>query len=574
MSKGCCWMSNKKKGFVMFLVMMTLVLLVAACSGGESKEKPDVEPDPATTSDTDAIDNSKIEDGPFTKYDPPIEVHSIRGSLPDDRFRNGETMEDNVWTKEYEQELGIKLIYDWLADPNGGDESAFNKKLNVAIGSNDIPDVFGVNIKQLSQLVEAEQIQELTSVYEQYASDDLKELAMQDGGLALKSATFDGKLMAIPKFGGNIEAADVIWIRADWLEKLKLDPPKSMDDVFMIANAFMTQDPDGNSIDDTFGIAITKDLYGGVSNLTGFFNGYHAYPNIWIKDDEGNLVYGNVQPEMKTALAKLQEMYSAGLLDREFAVKDGSKVIESLSQNKVGIQYGANWNSYYPLNDARKQNPGMDWKPYPIVSIDEEPARPGLGFAVYEYYVAAKQFKNPEVIVKMLNLQHERFYGETADWSKYSTAADGTEIFQYPLFQVFPPNKNIPDNFEAIKQAFETKDASKLNQEQLDNYEKVAAYLAGDDAHWAVDRQTGPVGSAFEALTMYKDIAKTTEFIGANTPTMVTKKGTLDKIEKEVFTKIIMGSASIDEFDKFVADWKKLGGDEITKEVNDWYATQ
>ncbi|MFD2115243.1 extracellular solute-binding protein [Paenibacillus yanchengensis] len=564
-------MGKKKTVHVYFLVLMVLMLALTACSGGQGK-------DPATSptgnSGSQTPDANKPDDGPFTKYDPPIEIHSVRGSLPDDRFRNGETMENNVWTQEYEQELGIKLVYDWLADPNGGDESAFNKKLNVAIGSNDLPDVFGVSIKQLSQLVESEQIQDLTSVYETYASEDLKELGMQDGGLALKAATFDGKLMAIPKFAGNIEAADVIWIRTDWLEKLKLDPPTTMDDVFKIAEAFKTQDPDGNSKDDTFGIAITKDLYGGVSNLTGFFNGYHAYPNIWIKDAEGKLAYGNVQPEMKNALAKLQEMYKAGLLDREFAVKDGSKVIESISQNKVGIQYGANWNSYYPLNDARKQNPGMDWKPYPIVSIDDQPARPGLAFGIYEFYVAAKQFKNPEVIVKMLNLQHERFYGETADWKKYSTAEDGTEIFQYPVFQVFPPNKNIPDNFEAIKKAFETKDASNLNQEQKDNYDKIASYLGGDDTHWAVDRQSGPKDSAFEALTMYKDIAKTTEFIGANTPSMVTKKGTLDKIEKEVFTKIIMGSASIDEFDKFVADWHKLGGDDMTKEVNDWYAEQ
>jgi len=33
-----------------------------------------------------------------------------------------------------------------------------------------------------------------------------------------------------------------------------------------------------------------------------------------------------------------------------------------------------------------------------------------------------------------------------------------------------------------------------------------------------------------------------------------------------------MGAASIDEFDKFVAQWKQLGGDQITAEVNEWYA--
>ncbi|MDQ6417951.1 extracellular solute-binding protein [Paenibacillus sp. LHD-117] len=542
---------------------------LTACSGGAGNGEEGNNSTNAPQSDKPAV-----QDGPFVKYDPPIEVHAIRGSLPDDRFKNGDTMDSNVWTKEYESALGIKLIYDWVADGNGGDDSAFNKKLNVAIASDELPDVLGVSMKQLNQLVEAGQIAELTEVYDKYVSPELKELANQDGGLALKSATFDGKLMAIPKFGGNITGADVVWIRTDWLEKLNLQAPKTMDELLAISEAFTTQDPDGNGKDDTFGLALTKDLYGGMANLTGFFNGYHAFPNIWVKDASGQIVYGNVQPEMKQALGKLQELYKNGQLDREFAVKDGGKVTESISQNKVGIQFGANWNSYYPLNDAIKQNPGMDWKPYPIVSIDDKPAQPGLGFPIYEYYVAKKSFKNPEVIVKMLNLQHERFYGETGDWEKYSVDKEGTEIFQYPLFQVFPPNKDVPDNFEAIKKAFETKDASALNPEQKANYDKIVAFQNGDAAQWAVDRQTGPVGSAFEALSSYREYAVTTSFLGASTPTMVTKKGTLDKLEKEVFTKIIMGAAFIDSFDKFVEDWKKLGGDQMTQEVNDWNAAQ
>lgn len=41
----------------------------------------------------------------------------------------------------------------------------------------------------------------------------------------------------------------------------------------------------------------------------------------------------------------------------------------------------------------------------------------------------------------------------------------------------------------------------------------------------------------------------------------------LKKLEEEVYLRIITGEASIDEFDQFVTDWKKMGGDEIIKEV-------
>ncbi|MNU10029.1 hypothetical protein D3C72_2569500 [compost metagenome] len=53
---------------------------------------------------------------------------------------------------------------------------------------------------------------------------------------------------------------------------------------------------------------------------------------------------------------------------------------------------------------------------------------------------------------------------------------------------------------------------------------------------------------------------------------MAEKLPTLKKKEIETFTKIIMGDVSVDEFDKFVEEFKKLGGATMEKEVNDWYA--
>jgi len=46
------------------------------------------------------------------------------------------------------------------------------------------------------------------------------------------------------------------------------------------------------------------------------------------------------------------------------------------------------------------------------------------------------------------------------------------------------------------------------------------------------------------------------------------------KMELETFTKIVMGESSIDAFDEFVANWKKLGGDTITDEVAKWKASR
>ena len=59
-------------------------------------------------------------------------------------------------------------------------------------------------------------------------------------------------------------------------------------------------------------------------------------------------------------------------------------------------------------------------------------------------------------------------------------------------------------------------------------------------------------------------------FYGVPTETMSSKLSSLQKLEAETFSQIIMGASSVDEFDKFVSEWNKLGGSKITDEVNDW----
>ena len=64
-------------------------------------------------------------------------------------------------------------------------------------------------------------------------------------------------------------------------------------------------------------------------------------------------------------------------------------------------------------------------------------------------------------------------------------------------------------------------------------------------------------------------VNKTYSLIYSETPTMEKKWSNLKKKEDEVFLKIIIGEASLDEFDTFVEEWKVEGGDEITTEVQE-----
>lgn len=505
----------------------------------------------------------------FAKYDPPIEITTVR--IVDDTFKfmEGQTIDNNMWTELLLEKLGIKLKNDWVVN---GEQA--EQKMNVSIASGSIPQFIPVDAKQLQQLQEAGELEDLTLAYEQYASPVLKEILNQDGPVSLAAATFGGKLLAIPNTNSSMDTSPILWIRKDWLDKLGLQPPQTMADVLAISEAFTTRDPDGNNKNDTYGLALNKALYNGFADTVGFMNGYHAYPGQWIKDASGNLAYGSIQPEMKTALAALQEMYKKGQIDREFGVKDGGKEAELVAASKIGMEYGLMWNPLWPIIDSKKNDPNAEWQAYPLVSVDGQPVRPQVGFATSQYFAVKKGTANPEALLKMMNLFVEIGWGPTTTIELYNQyfTGDGFEKFKLMPFKAWPARNNV-DLYKNVTPAVDSKDPSKLKPQEKDIYDKILPYVEGtttDAENWAYAQVFGKTG-AYQVIDQYVsgDMLKMTEFYGAPTPTMVEKESNLKNRELETFTKIIMGDP-IETFDKFVAEWKKLGGDEITQEVNDW----
>ncbi|HEY0827532.1 MAG TPA: extracellular solute-binding protein [Bacilli bacterium] len=554
----------------MYILLIIACMLVVTACGKQAETSTSPKPTNEASPATPAVSEEAID--PLGKYDPPIEITAVKHLNETAKFFPGESIDNNVWSKAYEDMLGVKVKYNWVVT---GSIDQYNQKLNVSMTSNELPDIMSVNVTQLGQLNAGDQLADLTEIFDKYASPLTKEVMAGDGGVAIKSGTFDGKLKALPFMGGDVDAVPLLWVRTDWLQNLNLSEPKSMDDVLKIAEAFTKQDPDGNGKNDTFGLATTKDIWGGWAGLEGFFNSYHAYPGIWVKDASGNLVYGDIQPEMKTALAKLQELYKAGILDKEFGVKDGTKVAESLTSGKVGIQYGQMWNSLFPLQDGKNKDPKMEWKSFSIPSIDEKPAMGAVGFPISQYFVITKNAKHPEAIVKLLNLWLEVHYGNELDMDRTKfTGKDGVETNNFVLVLSSKARENL-EAYYHVKDAFASNDTSKLSYAEVDYHKYISQYRSGDNKQWGYERVFGTPSSweVIDKMLQNKQILKNA-YIGAPTPGMLERKSTLDKLELETFTKIIYGNADPDEFDKFVTDWKKLGGDQITKEVNDWNSAQ
>ncbi|AYB43200.1 extracellular solute-binding protein [Paenibacillus lautus] len=560
-------MKRNKILSVLWIGMLAFVFILSACSKGEEGGGS------AAGSSTDS-DASALEPGdPFGKYDPPIQLDAVRFVGEEVKFPSGQDIKNNVWTDLY-KEMGINLNYKWVVT---GQEQ-YESKMNIAIASNDLPDIMQVTPEQLRQLADAGQLADLTPAFENYASDDLKQV-MEIEKNALPSATFDGKLLAIPStqpvIGGS---APLLWVREDWMKKLNLPEPNTMDDLAAIAEAFAKQDPDGNGKADTYGLALTKDI-GLNSSSVGFFNGFGGFPQIWIEDAEGQLQFGSIQPEMKEALAKLQDMFKNKLIDPEFGVKDTVKVFESVTTHKIGMLIGPSWYPAWPFWDMVKEDESVNWKSYPIPSLEGGPATVQMPFAVSQYYVVKKGYEHPEVIVKLANQYYEKMYSDNAEFDKYGQIIeDGVSIGvnKYSLVEVVNPNKDLIRQEELAKALESESDADITSAETKIMFKEFQEYLAGNNPMgWSGYAANGPEGS-MKQLRDLNDAGKVISngYVGAPTETMADKKATLDRLEQETFIKIILGETSIDAFDEFVANWKKLGGDKITEEVNAWKAAR
>jgi putative aldouronate transport system substrate-binding protein len=509
--------------------------------------------------------------GPLGKYSTPVEVTAVKnlggGNL---LFPPGDSIDNNVWTRYYEEVLGIKIKYNWTAN-----EQQYAQKVNISITSNDIPDFMGVSNVQLKLMYENGQLMDMTSLLSEYLAPFTKEILYQDNGDGVRSATFDGKIYAVPLTGFGLGSAYVLWVRTDWLGKLGLGIPRTTDELLAAAEAFATKDPDGNGKNDTYGLAVYKDLFGGgFACLEGFFNTYGAYPGIWVPGGDG-LVYGSVQPAAKTALGVLQDMFKRKLIDPEFGVKDAPKVAEDVMAGKIGLFFGQFWNAAW-INSAKVQNPAMEWVPVALPSHKGVPAKAQLPFGTTGYIAVSAKAKQPEAVIKMLNLYLEKCYGPSAEPTRFNITPDGYGPYAYPPFGMEPGMKNF-DAAAAVTDAISRKEPSKLNDEQRNYYEMSMKSLAADhdNNNWHQLKMFGPGGS-LTVMKGYWDAGnvQADQFYGVPTRTMAEKLSTLTKQVLTDYTNMILGAALDSSFDAFTRNFGTLGGTQMTSEVNEWYRAQ
>jgi putative aldouronate transport system substrate-binding protein len=575
--------------FRLLSYLVLISLLLAACGPAVATTVAPTQP-PATAAPateppaTAAPATAAPAPDPYGKYDQTVVLTSVRSFETSETLPEGDTPENNQYTRYVKDTLNIDVQYIWTSAT-----ADYDQKVNLTIASNDIPDAMVVNLSQLTQMVAADQLADLTETYNTYVAPPVKQMMDSSKGIALDAVTFDGKIMAIPALTVPDDGYQLMWIRKDWLDKLGLPVPKTIDDVEKTALAFVTQDPGGVGKGTVIGILgpqngglIHTDFTQPTNGMWTFdpvFGAFHAYPGFWVKGSDGKVAYGSILPETKTALAKLADWYKKGLIDPEMGVRKDSSA--PVAGSTAGIYFGEWWNGYWPLPDAIKNNPTANWQAYAVPLDDQGVWNPHVGTPATSFVVVRKGYENPEAAMKIVNLFNR-------DESKFDLTKGSlaNEVLRIPqamydegnvTFQAlmdvlngktqpadykdpkYAPYKLLADDVTKIqalkKQPFENMDIQYWDPNaDFSAWSRMYSILVGDGAIY------NPIGGADKVNIVHSATY-------ATTATMIDKWANLQKLESETFLKIIVGTAPIDSFDQFVKDWKAQGGDEITAEV-------
>lgn len=564
-----------KQKQIIALVSATALAATALAGCGKTSEE-----NTQTTAVGEAEGTAK-EDLPFSKYAETVTVH-LGGSMnPNAKILDGMSYEDNAYTRFLKDDLNIEVVYDWIAS-----SSDYDEKMNLCIGSGTIPEMMNVNVTQYRALLKYDMIQPLDQYFEDYASDKLKGYVESGGEELKKCITNDkGEMMAIPAPSMMVGEMNEMWIRQDWLDNLGLEVPRTWDEMAAVAEAFVTQDPDGNGEDDTIGILgpgnsnHINDIGDNQFGLDPLFCSFQSYPQYWLQDEDGTVKYGSIQPETRTALEKIQKLYTDKLIDPEMLVRNNCQ--EAVLSGKVGIFFGPWW-SGYTVSEATLAGEA-DWRAYFTPLSEDGKYYTHMPDPTSKYVVVSKSCKNPEAAFKIISylVANEQQWTDDGITSSEMSCADF-----YPLWNGY-------DNADEIEVSTETLEKYLAGEITMDDVDFSQHKLLKSDMEAVTELKKEPYDDfSLDKWNMDSDLAKTilprlvSLLVGGapyvndkyipvynaysgQTETMQTKWANLKKMEEETFAKIIMGKADISEFDTFVENWKNQGGDQILKEIND-----
>lgn len=452
--------------------------------------------------------------------------------------------------------IDLKGFY---VDPNN-----YQENLNVKFAGGEMPDVIVIGSPaELSTYVDGGIIGELPiETIREKAPNFAKVADENDDGSLWSTMIYNDKNYGV---ANPMEQAPMaMFWRKDWLDKVGLEVPETLEEYEKVLTAFVENDPDGDGKKDTAGAA--ERIFGAVFGAYGLrcVTGVGAGSGFTVGEmqlGEDNIpFFPYIRPEAKEALTTLHNWYEKGIIDKEFITGENHGGYAGLSHSfmngQIGLTSAQPYHYLVSSNDtSNPDNWGICMKELKALDPDADivigPAPVGPeGKSGTEAWnkvgrltcLTTKAVEDPRKVEAFLAML-DAYYTDMDYAEKVNMGIEGTHFKKSP-----EGNQRIMDGVNLRKEG--------VLQVDFGNTVTFANNVTPQKVKFG--QEAAPHGYyRFNA----PPVAEFANVIA-----------TLDSLTEQVYFDIITGEKPIEYFDTFVEEFKKAGGEVAEKAVQEAYA--
>ena len=310
---------------------------------------------------------------------------------------------------------------------NSNEEEAFN----LMMSSGNLADIIGyVDASSLEKLGRDGGMIPLNDLIKEHAPN-IQKVLDEDARFRQTAYSLDGNIYQIPK-NQELKAAEFWWIRQDWLDKLNLKAPTTVDELHDVLYAFRNEDPNGNGLKDEIPLFDRAGWTQPDEYLYLWDTSLEFYPR------DGKMKYEPLEENFKTGVSNMIKWYQEGLIDPEIFTRGASSRDTLLGGDLGGCTH--DWVSTANYNSTLQETiPGFQMAAIAPPAdqngvVKERVSRyPGVGWGI------SSQCKDPVTVIKFMDYFFTEEGSDLMNWGiegdTFTRDADGSKHFTDTVLQ-------------------------------------------------------------------------------------------------------------------------------------------
>lgn len=435
---------------------------------------------------------------------------------------------------EIERLTGTQLNITWVP------EGVYTDKMNTALSTGSLGKITFVKFTDynpVKNMIRSGAFWEIGPYLE-----DFPNLRQLDAAI-LKQTAVDGEIYGL--YTERPASRQGIIIRKDWLERLHLSPPRTLDELYEVMRQFTLNDPDGNGKADTLGLVDRNDLvYGVFKTLSSYF----GTPNNW-KIEEGRFI-----PEFATApymdtMNFMRKLYNEGIINQDFALTSKEVQRDKFIRGTAGIFIGSMTDAQRLSIEAKAINPEAE-----LTLINRMKGPDGYKVWSIPKYNGLYLFSKKAIATEQELKQVLRFFDRTMDKDVANLMVYGFEGRHYTLEngKVILPEETSQLRVNEVSPLYSLMIADGGNKNIMEVAQKeqltaLADQLNKDNEQFLVDDPT----------------------VRLTSPTYDEKNAELSAIITDATYNYILGKIDAAGFAQEIGKWQDSGGSIIIQEYTE-----